>query len=70
MEKYLENIFKEMVLETKSETIIGHHSSCGELEYKTYYDVHRLIWTSYEKAVEGYLLNKFAPTINKFIKEK
>lgn len=72
MEEYLEHLLTEMVLETKTEIILGRHGSKhGEdLEYKTYYDVYKLTWTSYEKAVEGYILKNLSPTIDKIIKEK
>lgn len=70
IEKYLEGLFNEMVLDSKSEKIIGRHGSHqgDEIEFKQYYDIHRNIWTTYEKAVEGYILNRLSPTINKIIK--
>lgn len=71
MEEYLNSILEDMVLERKKEGLVVRHGSRkdDELEYYTYYDVHRGVWTTYNRAVEGYILDKLKPTIAKLLKE-
>ncbi len=72
IEKSLKSILDGMVLESKQGTFIGYHGSQKDdvIEYTSYYDVHRAIWTTYDRAVEGYVLNKLTPILNDLIKEK
>ncbi len=71
VEKSLKSILGGMVLESKQQTMTTYHGSQKDdvIEYTSYYDVHRGIWTTYEKAVEGYVLSKLKPMLNELIKE-
>jgi hypothetical protein len=72
IEGYISDILKDMVLEEKNDVLTVHHGSRkdDDIEYTSYYDVHRHIWTTHEKAVEGYILNQLQPIISKLTKEK
>jgi hypothetical protein len=71
LETYLSDILKDMVLEQKNDVLTVHHGSRkdDDIEYTSYYDVYKLIWTTHEKAVEGYILNHLQPIIAKLTKE-
>jgi len=72
IEDYIKDILDGMVLEKKSTTIVIRHGSRkdDELDYDTYYDEYKGVWTTYDKAVEIYVLNKLRPIIAKLTKEK
>lgn len=72
LEDYISAILSDMVLDKKSDTLTIRHGSQkdDEIEYTRYYDVHRYVWTTYDQAVEGYVLDKLKPIISKLTKEK
>lgn len=71
LEDHISAILSDMVLDKKSDVLTVHHGSRkdDDIEYTSYYDVHRHIWTTHEKAVEGYILSKLQPIISKLTKE-
>lgn len=70
IEEYLVSILEDMVLERKEEGFIGQHGSRkdDELIYFTYYDEYKGVWTTYDRAVEGYVFTKLKPIIDKILK--
>lgn len=70
IEEYLKSIIDDMVLDEKEEKLFCHYGAKKDEEfiYKTYYDIHRGVWTTYNRAVEGYVLSNLKPIIDKITK--
>lgn len=70
LEHFISLMIRDMVLEEKTENLTVYHGSHkdDEIEYTSFYDIHRNVWTTYDKAVEGYILNRIKPIITKLTK--
>ena len=70
MESMIRDMVRGVKLKSREEVGWGYHgSSKGEqITYTTYFDVHRCEWTTKNRALEGYIINKLSPIIESAIK--